>query len=85
LNATLQVFTFDIIAATLMRSFLCWSYDCFAAYNEEESALRNFITCWFHLFGFLLGERFSWILSRMPRHLMSNLKKFSPSAGNVAK
>jgi hypothetical protein len=34
---------------------------------------------------FSFGERFSWILSRMHRHLMSNLKKFSPSAGNVVK
>jgi len=85
LNTTLQVFTFDIIAATLMPSFLCWSYNCFAAYNGDESALRNFITCWFHLFGFLLGERFLWILLKMPRRLMSNLKKFSPSAGNVVK
>jgi hypothetical protein len=56
LNTTLQVFAFDIIAATLMRSFLCWSYDCFAAYNRDESALRNFITCQFHLFGFLFGR-----------------------------
>lgn len=26
-----------------MRSFLCWSYDCFVAYNVDESAARNFV------------------------------------------
>jgi hypothetical protein len=84
LNATLQLFTFDIIAATLMRSFLYWPYGCFAAYNVDESAARNFVADRGVLLVFF-GERFSWILSRMLRHRMSNLKKFSPSVGNVAK
>jgi len=56
LNATLQVFTFDIIDATLMRSFLCWSYDCFVAYNKIEFVLRNFINLLVSFIWFSFGR-----------------------------
>jgi len=39
-----------------MPSFLCWSYDCFVAYNKVESVLRNFINLLVSFIWFSFGR-----------------------------